>query len=59
MPQHGNLPVPFRGDPVELDDPPLAHEGFVPMPGIVCTLERYQSSLDGWHLNEDIIEITA
>ena len=59
VPQHDNLPASFRRHPVELDDPALADEGFVPVPGIVGALEREHRSLGRRHFDDDIVEIVA
>ena len=40
MPQHRDLPVALRREPVELDDPALAGERFMAVPGIVAAFER-------------------
>jgi hypothetical protein len=55
MAQHDDLPVPPGRDPIELDNPPFAHEGLVSVPGIVGALERDQRSLDRRHFNNEVI----
>src|SRR5277367_6971134 len=43
--QHRHPAIAFGSDPVELDDPALASERLVAVPGIVGPLEREQRSL--------------
>ena len=59
MPQHCDLPIAFRCEPVELDDFALAHERLMPVPGIVGATKRQQGSAEGRHLGHIIVEVGA
>ena len=47
MPQHRNALMLRRGEPVELNDFPLANERLVPMPGIIGAAEGQQGLIRG------------
>src|SRR6185437_15526395 len=55
--QHRHPPIALGRHPVELDDPALASERLVPVPGIVGPLEGEQRSLDRGHLHDHVVEV--
>ena len=57
MAQHRDLPVALRGDPVELDNPPLPHEWLVAVPRIVGPLECEERAAGRRHFDENVVEM--
>ena len=57
MPEHGNLAIALRREPIELNDAAFADEWFVTVPRIVTAFECQQRSGDRRHFNDDVTEI--
>ena len=59
VPQHRDLPVALRGEPVELNDTAFAGERLVTVPGIVAALEREQRARDRRNFEDDVVEVVC
>ena len=55
----GDPAIAIGGDPVELDDAPLAVEGLVPVPGILGPPEGEHRAADRRDLHDRIVEIVG
>ena len=59
VPQHCDLPVALRREPIELNDPTLADERPVAVPRIVAALESEQRACNRRHFDDEVVKIVG